>query len=61
MTDEKLYGVHPVLEALQAARRHIRKVLISTQRRGAEVQRIIALAERRGIPVVTVERPQFPR
>jgi 23S rRNA (guanosine2251-2'-O)-methyltransferase len=59
MTDEKLYGVHPVLEALQAARRHIRKVLISTQRRGAEVQRIIALAERRGIPVVTVERPQL--
>src|SRR5439155_1041615 len=59
MTDEKLYGVHPVLEALQAAHRHIRKVLISTQRRGAEVQRIIALAERRGIPVVTVERPQL--
>ena len=59
MTDEKLYGVHPVLEALQAAHRHIRKVLISTQRRGAEVQRIIALAERRGIPVVTVERLQL--
>jgi 23S rRNA (guanosine2251-2'-O)-methyltransferase len=59
MTDEKLYGVHPVLEALQEERRHIRKVLISAQRRGAEVQRIIALAERRGIPVVTVERPQL--
>ena len=58
MTDEKLYGVHPVLEALQTARRHIRKVLISTQRRSAEVQRIIALAEHRGIPVVTVERLQ---
>ena len=59
MTDEKLYGVHPVLEALQEERRHIRQVLISAQRRGAEVQRIIALAERRGIPVVTVERPQL--
>ena len=59
MTDEKLYGVHPVLEALQAARRHIRKVLISAQRRGAEVQRILALAEHRGIPVVTVERSQL--
>jgi len=59
MTDDKLYGVHPVLEALQEERRHIRQVLISTQRRGAEVQRIIALAERRGIPVVTVERPQL--
>ena len=59
MTDEKLYGVHPVLEALQEERRHIRQVLISAQRRGAEVQRIIALAERRGIPVVTVERAQL--
>src|SRR5215470_15716362 len=59
MMDEKLYGVHPVLEALQEARRHIRKVLISTQRRGPEVQRIVALAEHRGIPVVTVERPQL--
>ena len=59
MTDDKLYGVRPVLEALQEERRHIRQVLISTQRRGAEVQRIIALAERRGIPVVTVERPQL--
>jgi tRNA G18 (ribose-2'-O)-methylase SpoU len=59
MADEKLYGVHPVLEALQEERRRIRKVLISAQRRGAEVQRIIALAERRGIPVVTVERPQL--
>ena len=59
MTDEKLYGVHPVLEALQEERRHIRQVLISAQRRGAEVQRIIALAKRRGIPVVTVERAQL--
>jgi 23S rRNA (guanosine2251-2'-O)-methyltransferase len=59
MTDEKLYGVHPVLEVLQEERRHIRQVLISAQRRGAEVQRIIALAERRGIPVVMVERAQL--
>src|SRR5262249_1785985 len=59
MTDDKLYGVQPVLAALQEGRRHIRQVLISMQRRGAEVQRIMALAERRGIPVVTVERPQL--
>ena len=59
MTDEKLYGIHPVLEALQEERRHIRQVLISAQRRGAEVQHIIALARRRGIPVVTVERAQL--
>ncbi len=58
MTDEKLYGVHPVLEALQEERRRIGKIFIA-QRRGAEVQRIIALAARRGIPVVTVERVQL--
>jgi 23S rRNA (guanosine2251-2'-O)-methyltransferase len=59
MTGEKLYGVQPVLAALQEKRRHIWQVLISTQRRGAEVQHIIALAQRRGIPVVTVERAQL--
>jgi 23S rRNA (guanosine2251-2'-O)-methyltransferase len=59
MTDEKLYGVHPVLAALQETRRHIRQVFISAQRHGAEVQHIIALAKRRGIPVVIVERVQL--
>jgi 23S rRNA (guanosine2251-2'-O)-methyltransferase len=59
MTDDKLYGVHPVLEALQEERRQIRQVFISTHRRGAEVQRVIALAARRGIPVVMVDRPQL--
>lgn len=59
MTDEKLYGIHPVLTALQEERRHIRQVLISAQRRGAGVQHIITLAKRRGIPVITVERAQL--
>ena len=59
MTEEKLYGVHPILVALQAERRRIGKIFVSAQRRGAEVQRILALAERRGIPVVTVERAQL--
>ena len=59
MKDEKLYGIHPVLAALQEERRRIEKVFVSVQRRGAEVQRIITLAERRGIPVVAVERGQL--
>jgi len=59
MTDEKLYGIHPILAALQEERRRIGKVFVSAQRRGAEVQRIIALAERRGIPVLAVERAQL--
>lgn len=57
MPDDKLYGIHPVLEALQEARRPIHKILLSGQRRDAAVQRIIVLAEQRGIPVTAVERP----
>jgi 23S rRNA (guanosine2251-2'-O)-methyltransferase len=59
MTDEKLYGVHPILAALQEERRRIERIFISAQRRGAAVQRIIALAARRSIPVVMVERAQL--
>lgn len=59
MTDEKLYGVHPILAALQEKRRRIGKIFMSAQRRGAEMQRIIALAKQRGIPVVMVERTQL--
>jgi 23S rRNA (guanosine2251-2'-O)-methyltransferase len=56
---EKLYGVHPILAALQEEHRRIEKIFISVQRRGAEVQHIMALAERRGIPVIAVERAQL--
>jgi 23S rRNA (guanosine2251-2'-O)-methyltransferase len=54
MSQEKLYGVHPVLEALQEQRRPIAKVLIDAQRRGAEGRRIMALATQHGVPVETV-------
>jgi 23S rRNA (guanosine2251-2'-O)-methyltransferase len=54
--EEKLYGIHAVLEVLQGERRRVWKVFLGVQRHGAEVQRIAALAERRGIPVETVSR-----
>lgn len=56
MPDDKLYGIHPVLEALQEERRHIHKIFLSAQRHDAALQRIAVLAERRGIPIATVER-----
>src|SRR5262245_6764391 len=59
MTVEKLDSIHRIHAAVQEERRHIAKIFVSAQRRGAEVQRIIALAGRRGIPVVTVERAQL--
>lgn len=61
MTDEKLYGIRPILEALQGERRLISQIFISTQRRGQEIQQILTLAEQRSIPVVMVERPQLER
>jgi 23S rRNA (guanosine2251-2'-O)-methyltransferase len=61
MAAEALYGVHPVLEALQGGQRRIWKVLVSTHRQGAEIQRILALAARGGIPIETVERAYLNR
>lgn len=56
MKEERLYGIHPVLEALQEGRRQISKVYVSPQKHHAELQRIRVLAEQRGIAVVTVAR-----
>jgi 23S rRNA (guanosine2251-2'-O)-methyltransferase len=61
MAAETLYGIHPVLEALQGGQRYIWKVLVSTHRQGAEIQRILALAAREGIPIETVERAHLNR
>lgn len=59
MSDEKLYGIHPILEALQEERRSISRIFMSRQRRDPGVQRLLALAAQRGIPVVEVERSQL--
>lgn len=59
MKDEKLYGIHPVLEALQEGQRHIVKIYMGLQKHNMELQRIRVLAEQRGIPVVAVARPRL--
>lgn len=61
MKEEKLYGIHPVLEALAEQRRQIGKILLGEHRRGMETQRIIALAAARGVPVETVSVTQLDR
>jgi 23S rRNA (guanosine2251-2'-O)-methyltransferase len=52
---DKLYGVHPVEEALTGQRRDVQRVLIDAQRRGPELVRIAALAAQRRIPVESVD------
>ncbi len=59
--EEKVYGIHPVLEVLQAERRRVEKILLASQRQGAGVQRIVALASRREIPMTSVSHAQLRR
>ena len=61
MSEENLYGIHPVLEALTGRRRRVEKVLLDGRRHGVETQRIMALAAQRGIPVETVDSAQLHR
>lgn len=61
MQEEKLYGIHPVLEALSEQRRQVGKILLAEHRRGAETQRITALAAARGVPIETVKVAQLDR
>ena len=59
MQAETIYGIHPVLEALQAERRQVEKLWVALRRSGAGVRRITALAAQRGIPVLQVEHREL--
>lgn len=61
MKEEKLYGIHPVVEALAEGRRQVGKILLGGRRRDAETQRIAALAEVHGVPIETVKMAQLDR
>jgi len=53
MTDI-LYGIHPVLEAIAARKRLIRRIHVSTGRRSRRIEEIAVAAETRGIPVAEI-------
>jgi 23S rRNA (guanosine2251-2'-O)-methyltransferase len=59
--EETLYGVHPVLAALESKRRRITKVLLDGRRLGPAGQRIMTLAAQQGIPVELVDGPRLYR
>lgn len=61
MGEETLYGVHAVVGALKNGRRKVSKVFVDERRHDVPVRRIMTLAERRGIPVETVNRAQLNR
>ena len=59
--EEKLYGVHPVLAALEGQRRRITKLVLDERRQGVEAQHIAALARQQGIPLEFVDGTRLHR
>ena len=51
--EEMLYGHHPVMEALVAGRRNIRRLMIDRRSASGRLGKLAALAEKRQIPVQT--------
>jgi len=58
---EYVYGIHPVLELLQAGRRGVETILLVTKRQHRRIQQIEALAARRHIPVTSVDAAELRR
>jgi len=48
---DHLFGIHPVLEALQAGRRSVTRVLVAESRDDGRVRRVLEAARRAGVPV----------
>jgi 23S rRNA (guanosine2251-2'-O)-methyltransferase len=48
---DRLYGIHPVLEALRSAERHIDGIYLQQGRQGREIDEIVRLAKTKGISV----------
>jgi 23S rRNA (guanosine2251-2'-O)-methyltransferase len=51
---EVLYGVHPVMEAMQSESRRIEKIFIYSRARGMRISQLVKTARSRGIPVVHI-------
>ncbi len=51
MSEEVIYGINPVLEALRAERQALNRVIIAAGKEGASIREIRELARQKGIPV----------
>jgi 23S rRNA (guanosine2251-2'-O)-methyltransferase len=58
---EHVYGIHPVLELLQAGRRRIDTILLTAKRQHRGMQQIADLASRRHIPIRAVVPAELQR
>ena len=58
---EVLYGVHPVLEALESGKRRVERVLVAREGGGAGLGRLLRRARETGVPVTHVPRGLLAR
>jgi 23S rRNA (guanosine2251-2'-O)-methyltransferase len=56
---EILYGIHPVLEALNAARRRFFEIFVESKKMSNRVARVVALAESKKLSLKIIETVQF--
>jgi 23S rRNA (guanosine2251-2'-O)-methyltransferase len=61
MSQDRLFGVHPVLEALRAQARGVESILLQRGRRGREVDEILRLAKSNRVPVAFESREVLDR
>ncbi len=53
---EVLYGLHPVLEALESGRRSVDRILVAREGGGAGLGRLLRLAREAGVPISHLPR-----
>lgn len=58
-TGSVIYGINPIIEALEGKKRAFREVLIAAGRGGDEVGRIVAMATKAGAKISRVPRPRL--
>ena len=56
-----IYGINPLLEAMKCGRTEVRSIVLASGRTGKPVQRIMALAAEKGIPVEFRTREQVDK
>jgi 23S rRNA (guanosine2251-2'-O)-methyltransferase len=58
---EILYGVHPVLETLKSGRRKVEQIHVMVGRQDRKVRSILALAQRKNVPIIRIPREDLER
>lgn len=58
---DSLYGLHPVLDAIEGGKRRVDRVLVSRERGGRNLGRLLRAARQAGVPVTYLPREVLAR